>query len=64
MKRIRLPIICIVSVLTVFPLADIPPAFGQTQTEGSQVLSLSECLRIAMEKNHSRPASQFAVAVA
>jgi outer membrane protein TolC len=28
------------------------------------VLSLKDCLRIAMEKNHSRPASRFAVAVA
>jgi outer membrane protein len=29
-----------------------------------QILSLEECLRIAMEKNHQRPASRFAVAVA
>src|SRR5664279_2948600 len=29
-----------------------------------QVLSIEECLRIAMEKNHQRPASQFAVAMA
>jgi len=28
------------------------------------VLALSDCLRIAVEKNHSRPASQFAVAIA
>ncbi len=28
------------------------------------MLSLKDCLRIAMEKNHSRPASRFAVAVA
>ena len=37
---------------------------GQTADETPQVLSLSDCLRIAMEKNHSRPASQFAVAMA
>jgi outer membrane protein TolC len=29
-----------------------------------QVLSLDDCLRIAMEKNHQRPASRFAVAMA
>jgi len=29
-----------------------------------QVLSLDDCLRIAMEKNHTRPASRFAVAMA
>ena len=39
-------------------------AFGQAEFEKPQVLSLSECLQIAMEKNHSRPASQFAVAIA
>jgi outer membrane protein TolC len=37
---------------------------GKTADETRQVLSLSDCLRIAMEKNHSRPASQFAVAMA
>jgi outer membrane protein TolC len=37
---------------------------GQTVDETPQVLSLNDCLRIAMEKNHSRPASQFAVAMA
>ena len=40
------------------------PASGQTAPEDRQALSLSECLRIAMEKNHTRPASQFAVAIA
>jgi outer membrane protein TolC len=39
-------------------------ASGQAAPDGRQTLSLSECLRIAMEKNHSRPASQFAVAMA
>src|SRR5664280_3902524 len=29
-----------------------------------QVLSVEECLRIAMDKNHQRPASRFAVAMA
>jgi outer membrane protein len=37
---------------------------GQTPPSAPQVLSLDECLRIAMEKNHSRPASRFAVAMA
>jgi outer membrane protein TolC len=39
----------------------------QAQTEelaSHQALSLKDCLRIAMEKNHSRPASRFAVAMA
>jgi len=40
------------------------PAFGQTVVDDRQVLSLSECLHLAMERNHSRPASQFAVAIA
>ncbi len=39
-------------------------AIGQAVPESRQTLSLSECLHIAMEKNHSRPASQFAVAIA
>ena len=33
-------------------------------TASRQVLSLDECLRIARANNHSRPASQFAVAMA
>jgi outer membrane protein len=38
---------------------------AQTETPDSlQVLSLKDCLRIAMEKNHSRPASRFALAMA
>jgi outer membrane protein len=37
---------------------DIPPSAVP------QVLSLEDCLRIAMEKNHSRPASRFAVTMA
>ncbi len=37
---------------------------AETAPNDRQELSLSECLRIAMEKNHSRPASQFAVAMA
>ncbi|MGA9671643.1 MAG: TolC family protein [Terracidiphilus sp.] len=40
------------------------PAYSQTVPEDRQVLSLSECQRIAMERNHTRPASQFAVAIA
>jgi outer membrane protein len=37
---------------------------GQTANEDRQELSLKDCLRTAMEKNHRRPASQFAVAIA
>ncbi len=40
------------------------PAKGQAPPDERQVLSLEDCLRIAMEKNHTRPASQFAVAMA
>jgi outer membrane protein len=39
-------------------------AFGQSVPQNQQTLTLNDCLRIAMEKNHSRPASQFAVAIA
>jgi outer membrane protein TolC len=45
------------SVITISYCAAAPPA-------PTQALSLDECLRIAMEKNHSRPASRFAVAMA
>jgi outer membrane protein TolC len=40
--------------------AQTPPA----SPAAWQVLSLEDCLRIAMEKNRQRPASQFAVAMA
>jgi len=35
-----------------------------TPAEETRTLSLQDCLRTAMEKNHSRPASRFAVAIA
>ncbi len=39
--------------------------FGQgAPAPSEQTLGLKECLRIAMERNHSRPASKFAVAIA
>jgi len=44
-----------------------PGAASQTPTASPaapQILSLEDCLRIAMEKNHQRPASRFAVAMA
>jgi outer membrane protein len=62
MRRISSICTCVL----VLPLAHVflsRPILAQTR-EDRQVLSLSECLRIAMEKNHSRPASQFAVAIA
>src|ERR1035438_6607461 len=40
--------------------ADIAPA----GTPAPQALSLEQCLHMAMEKNHQRPASQFALAMA
>jgi outer membrane protein TolC len=40
-------------------------SYGQATALGErQTLSLKACLQMAMEKNHSRPASQFAVAAA
>jgi len=39
-------------------------ARSETVNESRQALTLDDCLRIAMEKNRSRPASQFAVAIA
>src|ERR1039457_1886126 len=42
-------------------VADETPPSGPATP---QVLSVEECLRIAMEKNHRRPASRFAVAMA
>jgi len=40
--------------------AETPPPI----VAAPQVLSLEDCMRIAMEKNRSRPASRFAVAMA
>lgn len=40
------------------------PSHAQALPADRQVLSLSDCIRLAMEKNHTRPASQFAVAMA
>lgn len=37
---------------------------SEAQTPPPQVLSLKECLRVAVDKNHRRPASQFAVQIA
>ena len=39
-------------------------ASGQAAPDTQQALSLSDCLHLAMEKNHSRPASRFAVDMA
>jgi outer membrane protein TolC len=48
------------SALRLVAAADMPPS----NLPPPQVLSLDDCLRIAMEKNHQRPASRFAVAMA
>jgi outer membrane protein TolC len=48
------------SALRLVAAADMPPS----NLPAPQVLSLDDCLRIAMEKNHQRPASRFAVAMA
>ena len=53
------------ALLAVAALA--PAAAAQTLPAAApapQILSLEDCLRIAMEKNHQRPASRFAVAMA
>lgn len=57
-------------VAVVFLLPLFLPWTGISQTPeggGSELqhtLTLSECMRIAMERNHTRPASQMAVAIA
>jgi len=63
MKRTRLTSFCFFAFV-LFQLTASIPANCQTAPDGKQTLSLSECLAIAMEKNHTRPASQFAVAMA
>jgi outer membrane protein len=50
--------------LSIFVAAGCITVSGQTVAENRQVLSLSDCLHIAMERNHGRAASQFAVAMA
>jgi outer membrane protein len=63
MKRAQSAVLCFLSVVTL-PCTGNIPAWGQTVAGDRQVLSLGDCLHTAMEKNHSRPASQFAVAIA
>ncbi len=47
------------------PVSPSIPAPGMSTSIGApQILSLQECLRIAMENNHRRPASRFAVTMA
>ncbi|MGA3130706.1 MAG: TolC family protein [Terracidiphilus sp.] len=53
------------------PALSVPPGQAQEPSapakaveQNRQTLSVKECLTIAMEKNHSRPASRFAVAIA
>ena len=56
---------CVLAFIAAVAFA--PGAASQTPTAGPaapQILSLEDCLRIAMEKNHQRPASRFAVAMA
>jgi outer membrane protein len=53
-----------------FLLLFLLPSAGTTQspagnnTDLQQTLALSDCMRIAMARNHARPASQMAIAVA
>lgn len=57
------PIVVALCAFMTFDLAvsaQAPPASAMEP----QVLSIEDCLRIAMEKNHRRPASHFAVAMA
>ncbi|MFP5229872.1 MAG: TolC family protein [Acidobacteriota bacterium] len=46
------------------PSAGTSQSTTQKNNDLQQTLSLSDCMRIAMERNHTRPASQMAVAAA
>jgi outer membrane protein len=46
------------------PSAGTTQSPAQNNTDLQTTLSLSDCMRIAMERNHTRPASQMAIAVA
>lgn len=59
-SRLLLAALSAISALCPVSASDLPPA----GLPGPQVLSLEDCLRIAMEKNHQRPASRFTVTVA
>lgn len=55
----------IVALIAAFSANVAIPCQAQNAEPASrQILSLSECLKMAMERNHCRPASQFAVAMA
>ena len=58
--RLSLVALSAAAVLRPAAAADPPPS----GLPAPQVLSLDDCLRIAMEKNRQRPASQFAIAMA
>lgn len=58
--RLVLSGVCLAAGLSAAPPADGPP----TGPVVAQVYSLDECMRLAMEKNHRRGASQFALAMA
>lgn len=50
--------------LIFFAICAATIAIAETAPASTQTLSLQQCLTMAMEKNHTRPASQFAVAIA
>ena len=54
----------LLSFLFITAVAGSSQSMGQAVVATQQTLSLRECLQIAMEKNHTRPASQFAIAMA
>ena len=59
---VRLLLAALSAAAALYPgVADETPPSGPATP---QVLSVEECLRIAMDKNHQRPASRFAVAMA
>ena len=62
--KARLLVACSVILVSLQLSGQAHAVVNQPAAEVPQVLSLSDCMRIAMEKNHSRPASQFAVAMA
>ena len=53
--------------LVILCAATCTPSWGQGAAEkvaGPRVLTLEQCLDLAVQQNHRRPASQFAVALA
>jgi len=61
-KFVCMRISVLLGTLSLAPAGGVAQA--QPAKENRQELSLKDCLRVAMEKSHSRPASRYAVAIA